>query len=111
MKTITDVDYKNLLIQKKSVIDVRASVEFLQGSFPNAVNLPILNDEERALVGTVYKQKGNAEAVIAGASGRRSPSVRCVEHGARRQRVQAQHRTRRAQSVGRRGDQFELPHQ
>ncbi len=66
MKTITDVDYKNLLIQKKSVIDVRASVEFLQGSFPNAVNLPILNDEERALVGTVYKQKGNAEAVKLG---------------------------------------------
>ncbi len=66
MKTIADVDYKNLLIQKKSVIDVRASVEFLQGSFPNAVNLPILNDEERALVGTTYKQKGNTEAVKLG---------------------------------------------
>ena len=66
MKTINDTEYKNLLVQKKYVIDVRAAIEFLQGSFPKAINLPILNDEERALVGTTYKQKGSAEAVKMG---------------------------------------------
>ncbi len=66
MKTITSDEYKNLLIQKKSVIDVRAPVEFSQGAFPGAVNLPILNDIERDLIGKTYKQKGNAEAVRLG---------------------------------------------
>lgn len=48
------------------MIDVRAPVEFEQGSLPNAVNLPILNDAERALVGTTYKMKGQDAAVNLG---------------------------------------------
>lgn len=45
------------------LIDVRAPVEFAQGHLPGAVNLPLLNDEERAQVGTAYKQQ-NREAAI-----------------------------------------------
>ena len=48
------------------LIDVRAPVEFVQGSLPGAVNLPILNDEERALVGTTYKQHGSETAIKLG---------------------------------------------
>ncbi|MCC6916280.1 tRNA 2-selenouridine(34) synthase MnmH [Nitrosomonas sp.] len=48
------------------LIDVRAPVEFIQGSLPGAVNLPILNDEERAYVGTTYKQNGSEAAVKLG---------------------------------------------
>lgn len=48
------------------MIDVRAPVEFQQGSLPGAINLPILNDVERALIGTTYKQKGQDEAVKLG---------------------------------------------
>ncbi len=48
------------------LIDVRAPVEFRQGSLPNAMNLPILNDEERALIGTTYKEKGQDAAVKLG---------------------------------------------
>jgi len=56
----------DLFLKETSWIDVRAPVEFEQGHLPNAVNLPILNDEERAQVGTLYKQEGNAAAVALG---------------------------------------------
>ncbi len=41
-------------------------MEFEQGTLPRAVNLPILNDAERALVGTTYKMKGQEAAVTLG---------------------------------------------
>ncbi|MGZ3690218.1 MAG: tRNA 2-selenouridine(34) synthase MnmH [Pseudobdellovibrio sp.] len=59
-------ELRNLFLQKTPLIDVRAPVEFAQGHLPGAVNLPILNDEERALIGTTYKQEGNEAAVKLG---------------------------------------------
>lgn len=47
-------------------MDVRAPVEFQQGSLPGAVSLPIMNDEERAAVGTTYKRQGQEAAVRLG---------------------------------------------
>lgn len=55
-----------LLSDDVRIIDVRAPVEFLEGSIPSSTNLPILNDEERALVGTTYKQQGSDRAVELG---------------------------------------------
>ena len=52
------LDLKALLTTDVPLIDVRAPVEFSQGAFPGAVNLPILNDDERHRVGVCYKQKG-----------------------------------------------------
>ena len=48
------------------LLDVRAPVEFESGSLPGAVNLPILNDEERRLVGTCYRNEGSDAAVRLG---------------------------------------------
>ncbi|MEM7363020.1 MAG: tRNA 2-selenouridine(34) synthase MnmH, partial [Pseudomonadota bacterium] len=45
---------------------VRAPVEFAQGAFPGAINLPILNDAERKDVGIAHKQKGPEAAVALG---------------------------------------------
>ena len=59
-------DFHTLALEKRPLIDVRAPVEFNQGSFPHAVNLPLLDDEERRLVGICYKEKGNDEAVKLG---------------------------------------------
>jgi len=59
-------DLTALFIADTPLIDVRAPVEFTQGSLPGAVNLPILNDEERALVGTTYKQQGSEAAIKLG---------------------------------------------
>lgn len=59
-------DLTALFIADTPLIDVRAPVEFTQGSLPGAVNLPILNNEERALVGTTYKQQGSEAAIKLG---------------------------------------------
>ncbi len=39
-----------------AVIDVRSPAEFEEDHVPGAVNMPVLSNEERARVGTVYKQ-------------------------------------------------------
>lgn len=39
------------------IIDVRSPSEFLEDRLPGAINLPVLDDEERARVGTIYKQE------------------------------------------------------
>ncbi len=38
------------------IIDVRSESEFAEDHIPGAINLPVLNDAERAEVGTIYKQ-------------------------------------------------------
>jgi tRNA 2-selenouridine synthase len=38
------------------IIDVRAPSEFAEDHLPGAMSLPVLDDEERARVGTIYKQ-------------------------------------------------------
>lgn len=38
------------------IIDVRSPSEFAEDHMPRAINLPVLDDAERALVGTIYKQ-------------------------------------------------------
>ncbi len=48
------------------LIDVRAEVEFAEGSVPHSLNSPILNTGERALVGTAYKKSGPAAAIELG---------------------------------------------
>ena len=59
-------DFKAIVLNNTPLIDVRAPVEFVQGAFPDAVNLPIMNDEERRLVGIRYKEAGNDAAVKLG---------------------------------------------
>lgn len=43
-------------------VDVRSEGEFAEATIPGAVNLPLLRDEERAQVGTVYKNNGAEKA-------------------------------------------------
>lgn len=48
------------------VLDVRSPAEFCRGHIPGAISFPLFSNEERAEVGTVYKQKGKDEAVLLG---------------------------------------------
>ncbi len=57
MTNVTNA-YESLFSDDIALIDVRAPIEFVNGSFPSAVNLPILSDEERHDVGLIYKAKG-----------------------------------------------------
>jgi tRNA 2-selenouridine synthase len=47
-------------------LDVRAPTEFSQGSFPGAINMPLMEDDERHRVGIRYKQAGHASAIKLG---------------------------------------------
>ncbi len=54
------------LLLKGFFIDVRAPCEFRKGHLPNSVNIPILDDLERDLVGKAYKKHGKERAVSLG---------------------------------------------
>lgn len=49
-------------------IDVRSEGEFAEDHIPGAVSCPVLSDEERARVGTLYKQVSSFEAKKTGAA-------------------------------------------
>ncbi len=46
------------------VVDVRSPSEFADGHVPGAVNLPLLDDEQRSVVGIAYKEQGAARARV-----------------------------------------------
>ena len=48
------------------VLDVRSPGEFTHGHIPGAVSFPLFSDEERAKVGTRYKQIGKDSAFVLG---------------------------------------------
>ncbi|OYX35145.1 MAG: tRNA 2-selenouridine(34) synthase MnmH [Caulobacterales bacterium 32-69-10] len=56
IETIDTVDAQSLA-RFDAVIDVRSPSEFAEDHAPGAVNLPVLDDEERARVGTIYVQE------------------------------------------------------
>ena len=53
--------------QFDTIIDVRSPAEYSEDHIPNAINLPVLSDEEREVVGTLYKQESKFEAKKIGA--------------------------------------------
>ena len=48
------------------LLDARSEGEFLDHHIPGAFNIPILDNEARAIVGTIYKQQNQAAAIDAG---------------------------------------------
>jgi tRNA 2-selenouridine synthase len=51
-----------------AIIDARAPAEFAEDHLPDALSMPVLNDEQRARVGTLYKQVSAFEAKKLGAA-------------------------------------------
>lgn len=48
------------------LLDARSEGEFAQSHIPGAINLPILTNSERVIVGTLYKEKGSESATLKG---------------------------------------------
>lgn len=46
--------------------DVRSPSEFKHGHIPGTINLPLMDDEDRRIIGTAYKQQGQEYAVELG---------------------------------------------
>ncbi len=61
-------DLTALVLGDTPLLDVRAPVEFAEGAFPNSTNLPLINDEERHIIGKTYKDLGQDAAVELGLS-------------------------------------------
>lgn len=66
MNLPTRNDFDQIVIDRTPIIDVRAPIEFEKGSFPGAVNLPIMDDQDRKVIGTCYKQVGREAAIAMG---------------------------------------------
>jgi tRNA 2-selenouridine synthase len=66
MARADSTDYHQLFIDDIPLLDVRAPVEFGKGAFPNATNIPILDDEQREMIGKRYKSAGQDEAIRLG---------------------------------------------
>ncbi|MEM6637520.1 MAG: tRNA 2-selenouridine(34) synthase MnmH [Pseudomonadota bacterium] len=61
-------DYPDTPLPFDALIDVRSPAEFAEDHIPGAINLPVLSNEERARVGTIYKQDSPFRARKIGAA-------------------------------------------
>jgi tRNA 2-selenouridine synthase len=65
---------KNLLVtldrlaEFHEIVDVRTPLEFAEDHIPGAINAPVLSNEERVIIGTMYKQVSPFEATRVGAA-------------------------------------------
>ena len=57
-----------ILTSFDAILDARSPAEFAQDHLPGAQSLPVLGDDERARVGTLYKQESPFEAKRQGAA-------------------------------------------
>ena len=67
MNQLKEIDsYSEIFRENKSLLDIRAPIEFIKGSFPSSLNLPLMTDEERHQIGLCYKEKGQENAIKLG---------------------------------------------
>ena len=50
------------------IIDVRSPAEYKEDHIPGSINLPVLNNEQRVIIGTIYKKESPFKAKKIGAS-------------------------------------------
>ena len=73
-RPLFDAKLKNLIVtldragEFDEIIDVRTPLEFAEDHIPGALNAPVLSNEERVLVGTMYRQVSPYEATRVGAA-------------------------------------------
>ena len=70
-KSSTLLDFAEVLPkldQFDAIIDVRSPSEFAEDHLPGAINCPVLDDDERVRIGTLYKQVNAFAAKKAGAA-------------------------------------------
>jgi tRNA 2-selenouridine synthase len=53
-------------VRNAVLFDTRSEKEFEKACIPGAVSLPLLNNEHRHIIGTIYKEKGREAAILKG---------------------------------------------
>ncbi|MBL0331122.1 MAG: tRNA 2-selenouridine(34) synthase MnmH [Bacteroidetes bacterium] len=66
MPTPIHIEEFTKLSDTHPILDVRTPAEFAQGHIPGAINLPIFTNEERIVIGTLYKKEGKQPAILKG---------------------------------------------
>jgi tRNA 2-selenouridine synthase len=66
MKQIITIDFYYHNLNHIPIIDVRSPGEFAKGHIPNAHNIDLFTNEERAIVGTAYKKESKERAIELG---------------------------------------------
>ena len=66
LKGKTDINKFLNLASNSIVIDVRSPSEFNTGHIPCAFNIPLFDDRQREIVGTIYKREGRIKAILSG---------------------------------------------
>lgn len=66
MKDINISEFLDRRDKNTCVIDVRAPKEYAKGHIPQAINIPIFSDEQRADIGTRYKKVSKLNAIQKG---------------------------------------------
>ena len=60
--TVPVVSAAAALAAEALVVDLRSPAEYAEDHVPGAVNVPLFDDQERALIGTLYKRRSPDEA-------------------------------------------------
>jgi len=63
---LTCVPFSSDLLDSHSIIDVRTPLEYAEDCIPGAINIPLLSNDERVEIGTIYKQSGPHDARVRG---------------------------------------------
>jgi tRNA 2-selenouridine synthase len=66
MISIQEIEDFLVSIEKTGSVDARSEAEFAAGHIPGSINIPLLTNEHRVEVGTLYKQMGKEAAVMKG---------------------------------------------
>lgn len=60
------IEVEDALAKGYLLIDVRSAAEFSHGTIPGAVNVPLFDEDERSVIGTIYKHGGHEQAIDRG---------------------------------------------
>src|SRR5665647_2503716 len=63
---VTEINIEEVFSLQLPIIDVRSPGEFEKGHIPNAINISLFTNDERAHVGTVYVQQSQEAAIKLG---------------------------------------------
>lgn len=62
------VSFEEAIAEKHLIVDVRSAAEYKGGSVPGAVNVPLFDEDERSVIGIIYKHGGQDKAIAQGFS-------------------------------------------
>lgn len=67
MLNFKQLEVKDLLQKKQEycLVDVRTKTEFIEGSIPGSINIPLFDEEERARIGVTYAKNRKAAKFLA----------------------------------------------